>query len=261
MAEIVINDLDPRNDYTAAGGELSFSYTFPIFAKEDVVVLEVDTSGTVTTLAEGTDYTVTGVGVETGGTIVLDTGEYPSGATASNRYVIYRDVNIERTSDFLAGGDLRAVTVNRELDRIVMMMQQLERDLERKVGLQISDSEDEISLSVDTAANRASKILAFTAAGDKIGGVSITSLSLGTFDTVFTGLANNDFFIYESSSTNWVNKTSSDVQTILGIDSEANLKTNYSFTDPAFDDYASQAEAEAGSSAVLLRGQKIRACI
>ena len=44
MADIPINDINPRIDYTAAGGETSFTFPFPIFATSDLKVVEVDTS-------------------------------------------------------------------------------------------------------------------------------------------------------------------------------------------------------------------------
>lgn len=203
MAEIVINDIEPLNQYTAAGGEPSFDYDFPIFDKDDLKALQITDTGVVSTLVEGTDFTLSGVGNADGGTMTFDLGVYPSGATADYRYTLYRDRAISRGTDFLTGGDFKASTVNKELDKIIMMLQQNERDIARKIGLKIEDAEDEISLVVETAANRASKLLQFGTGGDTIQGVEIASLSLTGLDTLFTSLTSGDLFSW--NGTNWVN--------------------------------------------------------
>lgn len=168
MAEIVINDIDPINPYTAAGGELGFDYDFPIFDSEDLKVLQITDAGAISTLAEGTDYTVSGVGVATGGTMTFDVTAFPSGATEDYRYVLYRDMPISRLTNFLSGGDFKASTVNRELDEVIMLIQQVALDLKRSITLQKADEEDEINLAVETAAERASKFLKFGANGNTV---------------------------------------------------------------------------------------------
>lgn len=130
MAEILIPQNDARVQYTAAGGETSFAYDFPVFDEDHVVVVETDDNGDDTTLTIGTHYTVTDVGVLAGGDIELVTA-----ATADYIYTIYRDVPEERNSDFQQTGDFNAVTINRELDLQTMMMQQLRRDFDRTARL------------------------------------------------------------------------------------------------------------------------------
>lgn len=207
MTEILINDIEPYDGYTAAGGETGYDYSFPIFDDDDLVVLEINTAGTVSTLVKGTDYTVSGVGGATGGSITFDTGVYPSGATAGYRYVLYRDLAVARGTDFLTGGDFKAVTMNRELDNIIMMIQQNERDIKRKVGLQLADAEDEINFEIETAANRADKLLIFGDDGNTIESVALTSIGLSDLDTLLAGLSDNDLLQYNSTSSVWENKT------------------------------------------------------
>lgn len=223
MTEIVINDLDPYDAYTAAGGETGFDYTFPIFDQNNLVVLEIDTDDTVTPLTSVTDYTVSGVGVATGGSITLDPTLYPSGATADYRYVLYRDLAIARTTDFLNGGDFKAATVNLELDKIIMMLQQNERDTKRRLGLQFSDPEDEIQFELSTAALRADKLLVFGSNGNTVKGVTPSSISLSGLDTLLGTLAADDFIVY--NGTNWVNKTTAEIKTALGL-----AQNNYAAT-------------------------------
>ncbi len=178
MAEITINDVEPLDQYTAAGGETEYDYNFPIFDADDLVVLQITDAGVVTTLVRGTDYTVSGVGVATGGTMTFDTGVYPSGVTANYRYVLYRDLAVSRGTDFLTGGDFKAATVNRELDKIIMMIQQNELEIKRSLGLQKADVEDEIKFEIETAAERQERALQFSADGSRVeAGPSTTDIN------------------------------------------------------------------------------------
>lgn len=168
MAEIIINDVEPRDDYTAAGGEEDFDYNFAIFAEGDIVVLLITSAGVENTLEIGTDYTVAGVGLEDGGCITLDAGVFPTGATAGDRFVLYRDIPNSRVTDFLTGGDFKASTVNRELDKILMMIQQVASQVNRSLGLKKSDEENEITFKVESADIRKDNFLVFGAAGDTV---------------------------------------------------------------------------------------------
>ncbi len=60
-----------RNDAVGTAATATYSYTFKIFDDDDIKVIVADTNGVETTLTKTTDYTVTGVGVAAGGTIVL----------------------------------------------------------------------------------------------------------------------------------------------------------------------------------------------
>ena len=168
MAEIIINDIEPINFYTAAGGELGYDYDFPIFDSTDLKVLQITDAGVITELVDTTDHTISGVGLVDGGSIVFDTGVYPSGAPAGYRYVLYRDIPVARANDFLTGGDFKAVNVNRELDKIIMMIQQNELEIKRSIGLQKGDSEDELNLEIQTAAERANRVVIFGASGNTV---------------------------------------------------------------------------------------------
>lgn len=134
MTDLAINDVTPRIQYTATGGQTTFPYPFEIFEDGDLVVVQNTTTLTLTT-----HYTVTNSGVTGGGDVVLVTG-----ATNGDTITIYRDIPVERTSDYQANGELRAATLNDDFDRIVAMIQQNERDLSRSLTLS-QTSESEIS--------------------------------------------------------------------------------------------------------------------
>jgi microcystin-dependent protein len=162
MTEIDINDILPLNNYTATAGQTAFTYSFPIFENTHIKVIKV--SGTTpTTLTLTTDYTVSGVGAANGGTVTLT-----SGATAGDRYILYRDVTNERKTSFLQGGDFKAADVNRELDLIRMELQEIERNVNRCLGLQLTDEQSSILFDLDSTADRQSKFLKFSSDGLKV---------------------------------------------------------------------------------------------
>ena len=116
MATISIADNDARKQYTQAvtANSTQLTIDFPFFSLDDINVIVTNTSGVDTTLSRGTGtgtFAVTGAAVDdgfSGGDITLgDT--YPSGT----KFTIFRDITIERTTDFPASGafDVSALIV------------------------------------------------------------------------------------------------------------------------------------------------------
>ena len=141
MASITISDTSPRIQYTATGGQTSFSVPFEFFNATDIVVIHTNAGGVDTTLSYNSNpstvsqYSVSGAGQTGGGSITLG-----AGATLNDTYTIYRDLPISRTTDFPASGAFPIETLNTELDKIVAMMQQNERDFNYTVKAKSSTS-------------------------------------------------------------------------------------------------------------------------
>lgn len=141
MASITISDTSPRIQYTATGGQTSFSVPFEFFNATDIVVIHTSAGGVDTTLSYNSNpstvsqYSVSGAGQTGGGSITLG-----AGATLNDTYTIYRDLPISRTTDFPASGAFPIETLNTELDKIVAMMQQNERDFNYTVKAKSSTS-------------------------------------------------------------------------------------------------------------------------
>lgn len=161
MPEIQINDVTPRNQYTASAAQTNFTYDFPIFDSAHLVVLHTNAAGTTVTLTEGAgeDYTVTGVGAAGGGEVVLN-----AGATAGDIYTIYRDVPFERLFDYQTAGDFLESDFNRDFELLLMMLQQMKRDIERSITIPIEDTGS--SFALPTASSRANTWLKFDSLGD-----------------------------------------------------------------------------------------------
>ena len=76
MANITINSVPTRAQYTAAGGQTVYNYNFPIKADTDLKVYsraagsEPDDTADLLTIT--VDYTVTGANTANGGTVILN---------------------------------------------------------------------------------------------------------------------------------------------------------------------------------------------
>jgi len=157
MATISVGDITPRNQYTATSNQTVFAYNFPIFVNTDLKVYQGSTLLSLTT-----HYTVSGAATDNGGNVTLSTG-----ATAGDIITIYRDMPVARTSDYQANGDLLAETLNDDFDKLAMMIQQIEFDLNNRV-LRFGQFTTGIPLSefTESATDRANKVLSFSSTGD-----------------------------------------------------------------------------------------------
>lgn len=120
-----------RNDYTGNNSTATYSYSFKIFSKTHLRVTKKNTSGVETTLVVDTDYTVTGVGGTSGGTIVLTAGYLPT----SYHLTIRRDVPLTQATDIRNQGSYYPEVHEDEFDKLVMLVQQLQDYINRSIKL------------------------------------------------------------------------------------------------------------------------------
>ncbi len=123
-----VQDITPRVQYTALAAQTVFAYPFPIFVDADIVV---DVDGVLQVLT--TDYTVSGAGNETGGNVTFVVA--PGVDTV---VTIYRDISIERSTDFQQNGPWSSTSFNDELDKITLILQELENKVGRSIRFPIS---------------------------------------------------------------------------------------------------------------------------
>jgi len=151
---MTVSNTTSRNQYTATSGQTVFPYTFEIFDKNDIAVLK---NGTL--LSEGTNYTVSGVGNDSGGNITLTVG-----ATAGDILTFYRDMAYQRLTDYQNSGDFLAQEVNDDFDRLWLAVQQNSEGNDRAIVKPITDSAS-IDMTLPASADRANSFLTFDATG------------------------------------------------------------------------------------------------
>lgn len=107
-----------HEQYTGNGVTTVFPYRFRILKTSHMVVTVSDTAGVLTTLINGTDYTITGVGLVTGGNVVL------SSALADGWLIsLDRDLPAVQETDLRNQGRFFAETHEDAFDYLTMLVQ------------------------------------------------------------------------------------------------------------------------------------------
>lgn len=150
---MTINTTASRVDYTGDGTSTAFAVPWPFFdASELRVVRRTIATGAEAVLALGADYTVTG-GAGTTGTVTAAT------APASTvQWTILRATRRTQEVDYQANDPFPAETHERALDRIVAVVQEVERDQLRAVRVAATDVG---AVVLPSSVERANKFLAF----------------------------------------------------------------------------------------------------
>jgi parallel beta-helix repeat protein len=157
---MTVSSTSARNDYIGTGAVATYAYTFRIFDDSDLLVTKRDTAGAETTLTLTTDYTVTGAGGYTGGTITLTAGALPAGYTIA----ISRVLDLLQSTDLRNQGAFLAETHERVFDRLVMVDQQQQDQLDRSLRVPVSEA-GSANFILPTKEARASTLLGFDANG------------------------------------------------------------------------------------------------
>lgn len=131
-----------RNTSTAAAGATVFPYAFKIATAGDLLV---QVNGVTKTL--GVDYTVSGAGMDAGGNVT-----FVVPMVGGEKVVRKRAMTIQRATDYQTLGDLRATTLNADLDAAVLMVQQLNELLGR--CLAASEQDDTSAFNYDAGGRR-----------------------------------------------------------------------------------------------------------
>jgi hypothetical protein len=112
--------------YVLDGETLIFPYTTKIFAQTDLVVQIVGT--TTTTLTLTTNYSVSGTGEDSGGSVTL-----VSAGSSGDKLVIRKVLPLTQTTDLVENDPNRAEVMENALDRMVLIAQQIDENVQRAV--------------------------------------------------------------------------------------------------------------------------------
>ncbi len=151
MTDLIIDDRRPRIGYVADGATQSFTFPFPVLAAED---LRIAIDGE----SEVPAHTVSGVGDQAGGSVT-----FAAAPAADAQIVIWRAMPIERTANFSQAGELRAAALNGELNRLVMMLQEISARADDALRTAPEDIAEPLFLPNPSA--RAGRLLFFDAHG------------------------------------------------------------------------------------------------
>jgi len=216
----------PINTYTANGSTTVFAYTFRIEDASEIKIYHDEVEQT-------SGFSVSGVGSNGGGSITYTTA--PSSGTV---VLFLRAMPSTRTIDYQNSGDFRADTVNEDIDRVWLKLQEIERELNYRT-LQFLETESRTTSLNRLPSPSANQALVWQADGS-IGNSSLDIVvnTSGTVQSVATyallrslspdDLANNQVLYLTTdgiSGKGYVRKVSShgltdNGGTIIAIDSD-----------------------------------------
>ena len=163
-----------KNSYSGDGSNRTFTYGFKI-ADEDFIEVIVKTNATgtesVRSIGTGsTNYSVTGVGEASGGSVVFVTAPL-----STETVVLRRSTTQTQTLDLIENDNLPANSIENAFDKNLSLIQELQEQIDRSIKLSRANTMTSTEFTV-SATDRASKILAFDTSGE----LSITQ-ELGTY--------------------------------------------------------------------------------
>jgi len=154
---------------SGAGGAGPYSFTFEILAAADIAVYKDDVLLTLTT-----HYTVT-INANGTGSVTITSAGLALAPVSPTQYAIVGNRTIQRTSDFVTGGDFFANTLNDELDQQTIFAQQNSEGLARSLQAPQTDPTS-INMTLPRKADRAGKYLAFDVDGNPEPGPTSTNV-------------------------------------------------------------------------------------
>jgi len=182
MADYSITAVTRRVVYTGSAGVGPYAFTFPVISQTDLAVYQNSTKLILTT-----NYTVTINGANGTGSVTLVVA-----ATGADQIVIIGARAIERTTDFVTAGDLKASSLNEQLDASIILIQQLAEENKRTLKAPQYDAaavEDggTVNMVLPASTTRANKVLAFDASGNP--STAITASEISNAQTYATNAA------------------------------------------------------------------------
>lgn len=134
---MTVESMDCRARYATDGVQKTFPVVFRFLRAEDLGVYWAENSQIENVKYElNKDYTVVGDGsFENGGTVIFAT------APPEGRLAIRREIPYTQESNYTPNGDIPAETLEGNLDKAVMLIQQLKEELERCIKVAIASGE------------------------------------------------------------------------------------------------------------------------
>ena len=151
-----------KNSYDGDGNQAAFQFNFKVLDQADIEVLIRAADGTETKKTIQTHYTVSGVGVATGGSVTFTVGNIPA---ATEKVILRRATAQTQVLDLVENDPFSAESIEAALDRTIAINQELQEQVDRAIKLSPTNAMSSTEFTVD-ATNRQNKVLAFDGAGE-----------------------------------------------------------------------------------------------
>jgi hypothetical protein len=183
---MTVSSSTAKVSYSGNGSTQAFAVPFYFLANSQLLVVLRSSTGIETTQVLGTNYTVTGAGVLTGGTVTMTVAP-ASGTTL----VISRNVPLTQETDLQPNDRLPAETLEQSIDKLTMITQQLDEANDRTLKFPLTDSSS-ISSILPSSNDRAGKFLKFSTTGSPVADAITTPyVSVKDFGAVGDGVTDD----------------------------------------------------------------------
>jgi hypothetical protein len=156
---MTISSTESKAIFAGDGATDTFPVPFMFLRNEDIRVLSIDEDGQERVLSEGTDYLLSGVGEQTGGTCTLSE---PPGT--GRVVVVSREPALVQEVDYVENDAFPAATHEAALDKLTMICQALAEKLDRALTFRISSAVTGVNLPEPGP----DLVLAWNAGGDNL---------------------------------------------------------------------------------------------
>lgn len=158
---MTVSSTTTKAQYSGNGTTTVFAVPFYFLLNSDLLVILRSSAGVETTQVLTTNYTVTGAGNEAGGSITMLVAP-PTGTTLT----ILRNAPATQETDLIPNDRLPAESLEDALDKLTMLVQQIDEESARSLKFAATDSSTATTLP--TSPNRANKFLSFDNSGNPI---------------------------------------------------------------------------------------------
>lgn len=188
--------------YNGNGSTVAFATGFQFIANADLKVVVTSATGTETVKTITTDYTVTGAGSPSGGTVT-----FLIAPATGEKVNITSNVTIDQQTDYTEGGSFSAATHETALDKLTKICQQIKETTNRSIQIPIASQ----AVSTQTTTPEAHYILRVNADADGVEWASPVDADLASNLT-----PTNNYFIV-GDGTDWTSESPSDARSSLGL--------------------------------------------
>ena len=131
--------------YVGDGTTRIFAYPFRILSTGDLTVTRYyEATGSTSVLTINTHYVVSGTGDDSGGNVTL-TGSYvATNLPSGSKLVISREMDLLQEVDYIENDPFPAETHEQSLDRLTMISQQLQEQINRSPQTDISQTSSSV---------------------------------------------------------------------------------------------------------------------
>lgn len=162
---MAVTSTTSKIQYEGNGSAESFPIPFLFLAAGDIKAVFTGVDGVDADLVKDTDYSVTGAGDSSGGTLAFPlSGSAYSTLTAGQHLTIYREMELSQPQVFQNADDLDVKGIEGGDDRATLLIQQLKEQTDRSLAYAITTPDAEIQTATEYLVTLDSKVASATAA-------------------------------------------------------------------------------------------------